>query len=47
MANVDLVRLAGSRGRISQSPTGDVVTAEAEGLFVMLLPETARAYFGD
>ena len=26
---------------------GDVVTAEAEGLFVMLLPETARAYFGD
>ena len=26
---------------------GDVVTAEAEGLFVMLLPETARDYFGD
>src|SRR5262245_44023108 len=28
MANVDLVRLAGSRGRISQSPTVDAVTAE-------------------
>ena len=26
---------------------GDVVTAEADGLFVMLLPETARSYFGD
>jgi acyl-coenzyme A thioesterase PaaI-like protein len=26
---------------------GDVLTAEAEGLFVMLLPETARDYFGD
>ena len=28
MANVDLVRLAGSRGRISDSPTVDLVTAE-------------------
>ncbi len=28
MTNVDLVRLAGSRGRISESPTVDLVTAE-------------------
>jgi hypothetical protein len=25
----------------------DVITAEADGLFVMLMPETARDYFGD
>src|SRR5205085_12307679 len=28
MTNVDLVRLAGSRGRISDAPTVDLVTAE-------------------
>jgi acyl-coenzyme A thioesterase PaaI-like protein len=37
-----------TRGTIHTSTAlGDVVTAEAEGLFVMLLPETARDYFGD
>ena len=30
MTNVDLVRLAGSRGRISESPTVDPVTAEVD-----------------
>jgi acyl-coenzyme A thioesterase PaaI-like protein len=37
-----------TRGTIHTSTgRGDTVTAEAEGLFVMLSPETARTYFGD
>src|SRR5262249_47386690 len=37
-----------TRGTIHTSTErGDLITAEADGLFVMLLPETARNYFGD
>jgi acyl-coenzyme A thioesterase PaaI-like protein len=37
-----------TRGTIhAATADGDVLTAEADGLFVMLLPETARNYFGD